>query len=148
MASWTVITDAVLAIGQAVRSRDAKAIRDNITALAEGAPGAPKIVGDAIQIGTITGNNLANETIPANKLVMQSLASTFASGGVGALMYGSNCRLEPGASVGYGQILTSSGTTSHTLGAGQQWVYLSNNDSQGSGEANAKFVSCLLMRIS
>ena len=43
MASWTNVTDAATAIGAPPRSADIRAIRDNITAAKEGAPGAPRL---------------------------------------------------------------------------------------------------------
>ena len=43
MATWTTITDAALEPGKPIRSVDGLALRDNVTALAEGAAGAPRI---------------------------------------------------------------------------------------------------------
>ena len=43
MANWTTITDAALEPGKPIRSVDGLALRDNVTALAEGAAGAPSL---------------------------------------------------------------------------------------------------------
>lgn len=43
MATWTNIPDSVLEVGKPARSIDAMALRDNPIAIAEGAPGAPKV---------------------------------------------------------------------------------------------------------
>ena len=43
MATWTTITDTALEPGKPIRSVDGLALRDNVTALAEGAAGAPRI---------------------------------------------------------------------------------------------------------
>lgn len=48
MADWTDIADSVLEVGKPIRSIDHFALRDNITALAEGATGAPDILNAAI----------------------------------------------------------------------------------------------------
>ena len=45
MATWTDITDAALEPGKPIRSVDGLALRDNVTALAEGAAGAPSLGG-------------------------------------------------------------------------------------------------------
>ena len=43
MATWTTITDTALEPGKPIRSVDGLALRDNVTALAEGAAGAPSL---------------------------------------------------------------------------------------------------------
>ena len=43
MATWTTITNAALEPGKPIRSVDGLALRDNVTALAEGAAGAPSL---------------------------------------------------------------------------------------------------------
>jgi len=48
MATWTTITDAALEPGKPIRSVDGLALRDNVTALAEGAAGAPGIASAAL----------------------------------------------------------------------------------------------------
>ena len=58
MAAWTTITDAVLAIGKGIKSTTIKAIRDNITALAEGASGAPSIEEAAMAAASVNQSAL------------------------------------------------------------------------------------------
>jgi hypothetical protein len=45
MANWTTLPDAALEPGKPIRSIDGLALRDNPVAIAEGAAGAPRIVG-------------------------------------------------------------------------------------------------------
>jgi hypothetical protein len=52
--TWTVVTDAQLAVNKPARSADIKAIRDNITALANGDSGAPQIQAVALADGAVT----------------------------------------------------------------------------------------------
>jgi hypothetical protein len=61
MASWTNIADATLEPGKPIRAIDARALRENPIAIAEGAAGAPKIAGQtgpAVETGGITNRNL------------------------------------------------------------------------------------------
>ena len=53
MATWTTITDAALEPGKPIRSVDGLALRDNVTALAEGAAGAPRIENAAFDATTL-----------------------------------------------------------------------------------------------
>ena len=53
MATWTTITDRALEPGKPIRSVDGLALRDNVTALAEGAAGAPKIKNAAVNTGVL-----------------------------------------------------------------------------------------------
>ena len=53
MATWTTITDATLEPGKPIRSVDGLALRDNVTALAEGAAGAPRIENAAFDATTL-----------------------------------------------------------------------------------------------
>jgi hypothetical protein len=52
MATWTTIPDSSLEPGKPIRSIDAIALRDNPVAIAEGAPGAPKIEAQALDTTT------------------------------------------------------------------------------------------------
>jgi hypothetical protein len=53
MADWTTIPDSSLEVSQPIRSIDTLALRDNPIAIAEGAPGAPKV----LAAGLATGDN-------------------------------------------------------------------------------------------
>src|SRR5690606_7328946 len=60
MATWTDIPDSNFDPGQPIRSVDGLALRDNVTALAERASGAPWLNGiGAIEIITASGNWIA-----------------------------------------------------------------------------------------
>ena len=60
--TWTVVSDAALAVNKPARSADIKAIRDNITALANGDAGAPQIQISALVTGTLPTTSLEAPT--------------------------------------------------------------------------------------
>jgi hypothetical protein len=58
MATWTTIPDSSLEPGKPIRAIDGLALRDNAIAIAEGQPGAPKIVDAALSTtATNTGRD-------------------------------------------------------------------------------------------
>jgi hypothetical protein len=59
MANWTNLS-AAFAFGTKLTSQQQQQLRDNITALAEGAAGAPAIETDALDNGAVTGAKMAN----------------------------------------------------------------------------------------
>jgi hypothetical protein len=59
MASWTNIADATLEPGKPIRAIDARALRENPIAIAEGAAGAPKIETAGITDANVTTAKLA-----------------------------------------------------------------------------------------
>ena len=67
MAIWKDITDAALEPGKPIRSVDGLALRDNVTALAEGAAGAPKIQNAAMGTNSVDNANVVNSNIGAEK---------------------------------------------------------------------------------
>lgn len=68
MADWTDIPDENLSPNAPARSADMLAMRDNITAQAEGAAGAPKTQTAAIEDDAVTANKLADDAVTADKL--------------------------------------------------------------------------------
>lgn len=80
MANWTDIPDANLAPGAPARSADAIALRDNITAQAEGAAGAPKTQTAAIQNESITVEKMARYTGATSRLIWKSALSSSVTG--------------------------------------------------------------------
>lgn len=58
MANWTNITDNPLEPGRPIRSVDGLALRDNPIAMAQGAPGAPRIQNPAYEIDSIDASKL------------------------------------------------------------------------------------------
>jgi hypothetical protein len=88
MASWTNIADATLEPGKPIRAIDARALRENPIAIAEGAAGAPKIAGQtgpAVETGGITNRNLiglhaARITDPATPLLTVTASDAFPVG--------------------------------------------------------------------
>jgi len=67
MANWTTITDAALEPGKPIRSVDGLALRDNVTALAEGAAGAPGIARAALIDYPWGNEDIRNSTLGAEK---------------------------------------------------------------------------------
>lgn len=49
MATWTNVDNADLGVGDPIRSIDIVAMNDNVTAVMEGATGAPKLTGEAVK---------------------------------------------------------------------------------------------------
>jgi len=106
MATWTTITDATLEPGKPIRSVDGLALRDNVTALAEGAAGAPRIAAAALQTGTNERDwvlDRTSETTPNDVgtyafLMLSSLSNTD---------YDANSTLS-GSSLAYSNSKTSS----------------------------------------
>jgi len=60
MATWTIVSDKVA--GDPARAVDYNAVKENITALAEGASGAPKIQGSALDDAIITSQKIADSS--------------------------------------------------------------------------------------
>ena len=67
MATWTTITDATLEPGKPIRSVDGLALRDNVTALAEGAAGAPRIQNAAMDTDSVDNANVVDGTLGSEK---------------------------------------------------------------------------------
>lgn len=66
--AWSVIADSVLQVGRPIRALTLRLLRDNITALANGDAGAPRIQRVAIQPGSLTGAELAANTLSSFNL--------------------------------------------------------------------------------
>ena len=75
MATWTTITDAALEPGKPIRSVDGLALRDNVTALAEGAAGAPKIQNAAMDTDSVDNANVVDATLGSEKFQDATLGS-------------------------------------------------------------------------
>lgn len=88
--TWTNIPNANLGVGSPIRSIDLLAIRDNISALANGDTGSPKIQNAAYNAGSITPDKLnGNQTGPAPALVARAWA-TFNGTGTVAIIASAN----------------------------------------------------------
>jgi hypothetical protein len=68
MANWTSIADATLEPGKPIRAIDARALRDNPIAIAEGASGAPKIETAGITDLNVTTAKLAAGAVTTAKI--------------------------------------------------------------------------------
>ncbi len=66
--AWSVIADSVLQVGRPIRALTMRLLRDNITALANGDAGAPRIQRNALQPLAIDTARLENGNVTAPKL--------------------------------------------------------------------------------
>ena len=85
MATWTTITDATLEPGKPIRSVDGLALRDNVTALAEGAAGAPKIKNAAFDAAVLGAEKFQTGTTERNWVMERT--SNAAGGAVGTYAF-------------------------------------------------------------
>ena len=85
MATWTTITDATLEPGKPIRSVDGLALRDNVTAFAEGAAGAPKIKNAAVNTGVLGAEKFQTGTTERDWVLGRT--SGAAAGAVGTYAF-------------------------------------------------------------
>lgn len=85
MTAWTTVSDSNLAPGDPIRSIDIIAIKDNISAMAEGSSGAPKIQTAAYDTASVTAAKLASTASELSWLV--TLYLTAGAGGIGTYMF-------------------------------------------------------------
>ena len=113
MATWTTITDAILEPGKPIRSVDGLALRDNVTALAEGAAGAPKIQNAAMDTNSVDNANVVDATLGAEKFQtgtterdwVMGRTSNAAGGAVDTYAF---ARVEAGFAPGFGGSISGS----------------------------------------
>jgi hypothetical protein len=84
MATWTDISNTVLEPGDPIRSVDIIAIKENITALSEGASGAPKIQSAALAEGAITTSMVLAATAGAAVGAVGTYAMLWSANGIAA----------------------------------------------------------------
>ena len=102
MADWIVIPDSDQLPGKPVRSADLIAMKDNVTALAEGASGSPKILTEALNNYSVTTAKLAtNERMNTTNVGLRTAAlSVYAVGSyIFAAPEGTHTNYSPGAIV-------------------------------------------------
>lgn len=76
MADWTAIPDSVLEVGKPIRSIDHFSLRDNITALAQAASGAPQIVLEALATKPV-GYPLASGTLGSAQATLDFVLTSY-----------------------------------------------------------------------
>jgi hypothetical protein len=86
MANWTSIADATLEPGKPIRAIDARALRDNPIAIAEGASGAPKIETAGITDANVTAAKLATGNNERDWVLARTAGAD--AGAVGTYMLG------------------------------------------------------------
>ena len=106
MATWTTITDATLEPGKPIRSVDGLALRDNVTALAEGAAGAPKIKNAAVNTGVLGAEKFQTGTTERDWVLARTSDTT--AGNVGTYAF---LRLSSTSNTNYGANSTLSGSS-------------------------------------
>lgn len=115
MADWTDIPDENLSPNAPARSADMLAMRDNITAQAEGATGAPKTQTAAIEDDAVTADKLAPDAARLNNADTQA-------GEVGsyAMLYYEGAATNPGT-VRSGNLFYADASGDISNSAGGNW---------------------------
>jgi hypothetical protein len=125
MAIWTNVPDSNLEPGDPIRSVDIIAIKDNTTALAEGASGAPEIYQKATQFSAKGQVFTSNGTFTIPTGVTRLKVTVVGGGGAGAASFASGCQGYAGAGGGGGGaaikwLTVTGGTLAVTVGSGGQ----------------------------
>jgi hypothetical protein len=122
MATWTTITDAALEPGKPIRSVDGLALRDNVTALAEGAAGAPRIENAAMDTDSVDNANVVDATLGSEKFQtgtderdwVLGRTSGAAAGAVGTYAF---AQADSGTTSGFGDSISGSRLTPSSVEA-------------------------------
>ena len=77
--AWTVISDATLEVGKALRALTMRNLRDNFAALAAGDAGAPQIQTAAIATGAVTTAKIAAANVTTDRIATGAVAAWNAS---------------------------------------------------------------------
>lgn len=83
--AWTVISDATLEVGKALRALTMRNLRDNIAAMAAGNAGAPQIQTAAIAASAVTTAKIADSNVTTGKIATGAVAAWNASLGTGEI---------------------------------------------------------------
>lgn len=103
MADWTALADALFEIGKPIRSVDITALKNNVTALAEGASGAPRLQTAAYNDLSVTTGKLANSAATQAKVAAAAIGQAqlkTATGG-GSVSTGWTRAVLPGGEYGF-----------------------------------------------
>jgi len=154
MANWTTITDATLEPGKPIRSVDGLALRDNVTALAEGAAGAPGIARAALIDWPWGNEDIRNSTLGAEKFQTGTTerdwvlgrTSDAAGGAVGTYAF---AEADAGAASAFGDSISGSRLTPSNVAVFSTWsvsgTWRCMGSTNGSSGANS---TTLWLRIS
>lgn len=96
---WTVISDATLEVGKALRALTMRNLRDNFAAMAAGDAGAPQIQTAAIAASAVTTAKIADSNVTTGKIATGAVAAWNASLGTGEI--GTYAWLTGGLNVGF-----------------------------------------------
>ncbi len=140
MADWTDIPDENLSPNAPARSADMLAMRDNITAQAEGATGAPKTQTAAIEDDAVTADKLAETS--SERDWVNGRISTSSTGAIGtyAMLRRTSNGVVPGSTYS-GDLVYSNGNGDAGSPVGGTWRAMGGT-SLGSAETT------LFLRIS
>lgn len=151
---WTVISDATLEVGKALRALTMRNLRDNFAAMAAGDAGAPKVQTLAIQDLAVTTAKIAASAVTTAKIAAGNVTSaTLATGanevnwvlartgGAGAGAIGTYAFLRrTGVNIiagstysgmSYSGVLSTGGASTAGAAAGGTWLALGDNNSGG-----------------
>ena len=126
---WTVISDATLEVGKALRALTMRNLRDNFAAMAAGDAGAPQIQTAAIAGSAVTTAKIADSNVTTGKIATGAVAAWNASLGTGeigtyAYLYGNGFNIPFTAGSNYSGLVYSgvrvdqAGGTSAVIGIG------------------------------
>ena len=122
MATWKDITDAALEPGKPIRSVDGFALRDNLTALAEGAAGSPGVASAALIDYPWGNEDIRNSTLGAEKFQSGATEINWVLGrtsdaGAGAVGTYAFAQVF-GQSIGFGQNISGGNISPSSTGGG------------------------------
>lgn len=113
MAVWTIVPDSALLPDEPIKSTDHIAIKNNITALAEGASGAPRILTAAYNDLSVTNAKLATNAVTNVKVANGTLGTE---------------KFQTGTTERDWVLARTSGATEGVLGSYALMYFLTSND--------------------
>lgn len=144
MATWTNVPDSNLEPGDPIRSVDIIAIKDNVTALAEGASGAPEIYQKATQFSANAQRFTSNGTftIPTGVVRLKIMVIGGGGGGRGGTNGGAGGNSSVASGTQSITTITANGGGGGTNAAGGAGGTATNGDINISGGAGPFVGSC------
>lgn len=114
MATWTEIPNSSIEVGEPIRAVDIRALRDNIEALAEGAPDAPRVLNAALDGG------ISADKLLTNNAMRDWVLGRTADLGAGAVGTYAFLRISAGGNNNFGTTRAGSQLVPSNAGAGTQ----------------------------
>ena len=118
--AWTVLSDATLEVGKALRALTMRNLRDNITAVANGDAGAPQVQTAAIAANAVTAAKIADGNVTTAKIAAGNVTTDrIATGAVAAW----SASLATGDVGTYAYLLNNTGATHNPGSTGSNFRY-------------------------